>query len=194
MPPCEIYIGATRDREGKLKYNRRQFSPKGPSPKIRLKGVCDMNKSTKNDDDTQQSTQVTTVSTVPDGVVNYDRVKEFNKTRRRLRKTFSDLEGHKKDVAYHLIDEIASINTEMDIMKAYYQQFGSVDELQQGDLNDGGYIVLRESPYFKNYINALKQFIVMYMKIVELYPKDEQKIKVSQDVDEMAELAKQFRM
>ena len=119
----------------------------------------------------------------------FDRDAERDKIHRKLKRTFKGLEGHKKAIADGLMEELASLKTEMIVCKANYEYHGSVDEMPQGE-----YSIIRESPYFKNYLNALKQYSAIYKQINDLYPKEEQKVTVKQEIDEMAELAKQFGM
>lgn len=116
---------------------------------------------------------------------NIDRDKETKKEYKRLKKTFSDLEGRQLETALDLCDELASLKVEMKVLKSQYEENGSVDEMPQGD-----YSILRTSPYFTNYLNAAKTYSSLYKQILDLYPKEVAQVKVTNELDDLQQFMK----
>lgn len=116
---------------------------------------------------------------------NIDRDKETKKEYKRLKKTFSDLEGRQLETALDLCDELASLKVEMKVLKSQYEENGSVDEMPQGD-----YSILRTSPYFTNYLNAAKTYSSLYKQILDLYPKEVAQVKVVDELDDLQKFMK----
>ncbi|MEX0771649.1 MAG: hypothetical protein WD038_00695, partial [Balneolales bacterium] len=116
---------------------------------------------------------------------DFNRDAEFKKELKRLRKTFSDLEGRQSDVAKDLCEELASLKTEMKYLKQKYEENGSVDEMPQGE-----YSILRTSPYFSNYLNAAKTYSSIYKQALDLYPKEIAQIKVVDELDDLQKFMK----
>lgn len=109
-----------------------------------------------------------------------DRDEEFKKELKRLRATFKDLEGRKKEVALDLCEELAALKVEMKYLKIMYEENGSVDEMPQGN-----YSILRTSPYFTNYLNAAKTYSSLYKQILDLYPKEVAQVKEAEELDDL---------
>lgn len=92
--------------------------------------------------------------------------KEIKKEVSKLKKIFGDLEGRNKEVSLKLIDEAAFLAIEMRELKQHVKEFGSVDEMEQGE-----YTILRTSPYYKNYLDAAKTYTTIFKQLLDLYPK-----------------------
>lgn len=60
----------------------------------------------------------------------------------------------------------------------HVKEFGSVDEMEQGE-----YTILRTSPYYKNYLDAAKTYTSIYKQLLDMYPKPEQQLKVTGEMD-----------
>ena len=118
---------------------------------------------------------------------NEQRLKDTKKELARLKKTFTDLEGRKKEVAFDLSDELASLKVEMKYLKEQYETKGSVDEMPQGN-----YSILRTSPFFTNYLNAAKTYSALYKQILDLYPKEIAQVKESEELDEMQQFLRKY--
>ena len=114
-----------------------------------------------------------------------DRDKETKKEYKRLKKTFTDLEGRRLETALDLCDELASLKVEMRVLKSQYEENGSVDEMPQGE-----YSILRTSPYFTNYLNAAKTYSSLYKQILDLYPKEVAQVKVTNELDDLQQFMK----
>ena len=63
-------------------------------------------------------------------------------------------------------------------LREHVKVYGSVEDMPQGD-----YSILRTSPYFKNYLDAAKTYTSIYKQLLDMYPKPEQKLKVTSEVD-----------
>lgn len=96
----------------------------------------------------------------------------------KLKKIFADLVGHQREVALRLIDELAFLIIEIQELRQHVKFYGSVEEMQQGD-----YSINRRSPYFQNYLDAAKTYTGIYKQLLDMYPKPEQKLKVSGEMD-----------
>lgn len=104
--------------------------------------------------------------------------KEIKKEVSKLKKIFGDLEGRNKEVSLKLIDELAFLMVEMKGLKQHVKEFGSVDEMEQGE-----YTILRTSPYYKNYLDAAKTYTSIYKQLLDMYPKPEQNLKITGEMD-----------
>lgn len=96
----------------------------------------------------------------------------------KLKKIFADLVGHQREVALRLIDELAFLIIEIQELKQHVKFYGSVEEMQQGE-----YSINRRSPYFQNYLDAAKTYTSIYKQLLDMYPKPEQKLKVTGEMD-----------
>ncbi|WP_413362255.1 hypothetical protein [Lysinibacillus sp. 3P01SB] len=106
------------------------------------------------------------------------KTKAIKKEITKLKKIFSDLAGHQREVALRLIDELAFLIVEMNDLREHVKLYGSVEEMQQGD-----YSILRTSPYFKNYLDSAKTYTGIYKQLLDMYPKPEQNLKVTGEMD-----------
>ncbi|QSB10454.1 hypothetical protein JTI58_01685 [Lysinibacillus fusiformis] len=104
--------------------------------------------------------------------------KTIKKETTKLKKIFADLVGHQKEVALRLIDELAFLIVEIQELRQHVKLNGSVEEMQQGD-----YSINRRSPYFQNYLDAAKTYTGIYKQLLDMYPKPEQKLKVTGEMD-----------
>lgn len=104
--------------------------------------------------------------------------KTIKKETTKLKKIFADLVGHQKEVALRLIDERAFLIVEIQELRQHVKLNGSVEEMQQGD-----YSINRRSPYFQNYLDAAKTYTGIYKQLLDMYPKPEQKLKVTGEMD-----------
>ncbi|MFF5994803.1 hypothetical protein AAGS61_08570 [Lysinibacillus sp. KU-BSD001] len=104
--------------------------------------------------------------------------KAIKKEITKLRRTFNDLEGQRKEVALRLFEDLAFLSIEMTELRDYVKLNGSVEEMQQGD-----YSILRTSPHFKNYLDAAKTYTSIYKQLLDMYPKPEQNLKVTGEMD-----------
>ena len=110
--------------------------------------------------------------------------KEIKKELTKLKKIFGDLEGRQKEVSLKLMEELAFLKIEMLNLKQHVKEFGSVDEMEQGE-----YTILRTSPYYKNYLDAAKTYSTLYKQILDLYPK-EVAVPKSEEIDELQSFLK----
>lgn len=104
--------------------------------------------------------------------------KAIKKEITKLKKIFADLVGHQREIALRLIDELAFLIVEIQELRQHVKLNGSVEEMQQGD-----YSINRRSPYFQNYLDAAKTYTSIYKQLLDMYPKPEQKLKVSGEMD-----------
>ena len=104
--------------------------------------------------------------------------KAIKKEIAKLKKVFGDLQGQQKEVALRLFEDLAFLTIEMTNLREHVKVYGSVEDMPQGD-----YSILRTSPYFKNYLDAAKTYTSIYKQLLDMYPKPEQKLKVTSEVD-----------
>lgn len=104
--------------------------------------------------------------------------KAIKKEVAKLKKVFSDLQGQQREVALRLFEDLAFLTVEMTNLREHVKVYGSVEDMPQGD-----YSILRTSPYFKNYLDAAKTYTSIYKQLLDMYPKPEQKLKVTSEID-----------
>lgn len=122
-----------------------------------------------------------------DLINNFDHDHETAKARRRLLRTFSDLEGYKKSIAKSLIGELAALEAQMMKMRMSYEFYGEVENFKQG--ND---VNLRISPYVQIYDKSLSRYAALFKQIRDLYPKDDDNTKIKVEVDPLADFMNAF--
>lgn len=103
----------------------------------------------------------------------------------KLKKIFSDLTNHQKDISIRIIDEIAFLTIELQELREYLRWNGTVEEMQQGE-----YVINRRSPQFQNYLDCAKTYQSLYKLILDMYPKADQNVKVTAELDGVQQFLK----
>lgn len=95
------------------------------------------------------------------------KVDRISKEKRRLKKTFKDIEENKRKVVEGLLDDSAFMRVTLIDIKNICKS-GTTDELQQGE-----YTIIREHPNVKVYNTMVQRYTTMIKQLSNLLPPDE---------------------
>jgi hypothetical protein len=98
-----------------------------------------------------------------------DDIKEKNRLvrieRAKLNKLLADLDKDRKKAAAGLVDECAFLAVSLRMYRAYIDEHGFIDNMQQGD-----YSIKREHPAVRSYSSLLTKYVSAIDQLYKLLP------------------------
>ena len=94
-----------------------------------------------------------------------EKVNQINAERRRLNTLLAELDENKKKAAEGLIDECAFMRATLKQLRAFIDDNGFIDDMQQGD-----YSILRESPAVRTYNTMIQKYAALCKQLFDMLP------------------------